>query len=81
MLCFVAAASTAATMAMISLFRRAHSLLVYTNAAAGLLLYDDAHTVCGSSQAKEAEEAQPAQLKQAVGIQKRAMSTFDPAML
>jgi hypothetical protein len=43
------------------------------------LLYD-AHTVCGSSQAKEAEEAQPGQLKQA-GIQKRAMSTFDPAML
>jgi hypothetical protein len=43
-----------------------------------LLYY--AHTVCGSSQAKEAE-AQPSQLKQAAGIQKRAMSTFDPAML
>jgi hypothetical protein len=42
------------------------------------LLYD-AHTVCGSSQAKEAKEAQPGQLKQA-GMQ-RAMSTFDPAML
>jgi hypothetical protein len=42
-----------------------------------VLLYY-AHTVCGSSQAKEAE-AQPSQLKQA-GIQ-RAMSTFDQAML
>jgi hypothetical protein len=42
-----------------------------------LLYY--AHTVCGSSQAKEADEAQPSQLKQA-GIQ-RAMSTFYLAML
>jgi hypothetical protein len=52
-----------------------HPLPVYTNAAAWVL---HAHTVCGLSQAEEAE-AQPGQPKQA-GIQ-RAMSTFDLAML